>query len=363
MRPDIFFRTQACNRRSQEFLLGAIDGRPGVVPSLVRGTLRTLSGAYWGYVKVSQARFRFHLKQAVSLSADVVSVGNLSLGGTGKTLAVLRLAREYAARGQRVAVLCIGYGRASSEAMAVVSTPEGLQLPVEQAGDEPYLLASSLPGIPVLVGKDRRATGRYALETFGSQVLLLDDGFQFLPLRRDREIVLVDALQPPHRERLFPRGVLREPWSHLARAHEVWITHAGLADPERVQCLSRLISRYAPHALARYTEHRPIALRAPDGNTEPLSLLAGRRVLALSSLGNPAQFELMLEALGAGVIPCRFPDHHHYTADDIRAVTARLDADTLVVTTPKDALRLPDDLPFPLRIVDVEMADLPAPGG
>ncbi|HEY3418244.1 MAG TPA: tetraacyldisaccharide 4'-kinase [Armatimonadota bacterium] len=359
MRSDLLFRTQACSQQSQNFLLGAIDGQPGVVSALVRGTLRTLSGAYWGYVKVSQARFRFHLKQTVSLPAEVVSVGNLSLGGTGKTLTVLRLAREYAMRGLRVAVLCIGYGRASAHATAVVSSPDALHLTVEQAGDEPYLLATALPGIPVLVGKDRRATGRHALEAFGSQVLLLDDGFQYLPLRRDREIVLVDALQPPHRDSLFPRGLLREPWSHLSRAHEVWITHAGLADPERVGSLSRLIAHYAPRALLRFTEHRPVALRTSQGEA-PLSLLAGRRVLALSSLGNPAQFELMLAALGAQVTPCRYPDHHRYTADDIRAIAGHAH-DTLVVTTPKDALRLPADLPFPLHIVDVELADIPAP--
>jgi tetraacyldisaccharide 4'-kinase len=226
-------------------------------------------------------------------------------------------------------------------------------------GDEPSVLAASLPGVPVIVGKNRRITGRRAIEEFGADVLVLDDGFQYWRLHKDREIVLLDALQPAARDRLLPRGIFREPWSHLRRAHEVWITHAQLADPQRVAQLVKQITRYAPHAAVRYTEHHPTHLRSLTGETAPLESLRDQQVLALSGLGNPRQFEMMLEQLGISVTPCRFPDHHLYTSEDIAAITAQLAPGMPVVTTAKDAVRLPSSLPFPVWVVEVEMVDLP----
>ncbi len=292
------------------------------------------------------------------LPVEVISVGNLSMGGTGKTLAVMKLARELTAAGKKVVILSRGYGRASREAMAVVSTESGARLTPEEAGDEPYLLAVSLPGVPVIVGTNRRETGRYALEHFHPEVLLLDDGFQYWRLHRDTDIVLLDALQPAAREALAPRGFFREPWSHLGRAHEVWVTHADLASPAQLAHLKRRIAVFAPRARVRYTAHRPLFLRALDGAQAPLEMLRGRQVLALSGLGHPAEFEKMLVTLGAVVTPCRFPDHHRYSVDDLARIQAQLTGDMLLVTTPKDAIRLPTDLPMPLWVVEVELAEV-----
>ena len=336
----------------------AIDGAPGLGYAALRGALRALSGLYWLGLTIDLGRHGAHLARAERLPARVISVGNLSVGGTGKTLATMKLARELSAAGTRVAVLSRGYRRASREPMAVVSTPTEVRLSTAEAGDEPCLLATSLPGVPVLVGVDRRRSGRHAITEFGAEVLILDDGFQYWSLHKDREIVLVDAFQPASRDHLLPRGLLREPWSHLRRAHEVWITHAQLAPPERVARLAQQVARAAPHAALRYTEHRPLHLRAPGGGTEPVEMLRGRRVLALSGLGNPGQFEAMLAALGAEVTPQRYPDHYPFSAADIRAIAAAVDAETLVVTTAKDAVRLPAEVPFPAWVIEVELAEV-----
>ena len=340
-------------------MLSVVDGAPGMGAACVRALLGGLAAVHRVVLEVWLATYRVGLARVTRLPATVIAFGNLSMGGTGKTLAVCRLAREMAATGKRVAILSRGYGRASREDQVVLFTPDAppRESPL-MVGDEPYLLAASLPGIPVLVGKNRRRTGRRAIDEFAAEVLLLDDGFQYWRLWKDREIVLIDALQPAGRAHLFPRGLLREPWSHLARAQEVWITHAHLAPPARVAELAALVRRHAPHAQLRYTEHRPLCLRAPDGTTAPLSRLQDQPVLALSGLGHPEQFEQMLATLGARVTPCRFPDHHVYTPEELAALAAHLPPGACVVTTAKDALRLPADLPFPLWVVEVEMAEV-----
>ena len=342
-----------------DYLFSVIDVAPGPPAACVRGVLHALSGVYWLGLQAQRAAYALGCAEITRLPVEVISVGNLSLGGTGKTLAVRRLARELAAAGRRVAILSRGHGRRSREAQVVIyRTDEALPLPRE-VGDEPSLLAAGLPGIPVVVGKNRRETGRRVIEEFGADVLILDDGFQYRRLWKDREIVLLDALQPPARDYLFPRGTFREPWAHLRRAHEVWITHAKLAPPARVAFLAEQVARCAPRARVRCTEHRPLHLRGLRGEIAPLDILQGRRVLALSGLGNPWQFELMLESLGVPVIPCRYPDHHQYTGNDFRAIAARLEPGMLPVTTAKDAVRFPENPPFPVWVVEVELVDLP----
>ncbi|MHB9107422.1 MAG: tetraacyldisaccharide 4'-kinase [Armatimonadota bacterium] len=341
------------------YVFHAIDGAPGVGAACTRLALRGLAGIHWLLLAARLATYRSGLAGVTRLPIEVISVGNLSLGGTGKTLAVRRLARELAAVGRRVAILSRGHGRQSREERVVCyHADRGLPRPCE-VGDEPSLLAACLPEIPVIVGKDRRSTGRKAVAEFGADVLILDDGFQYWRLHRDREIVLLDALQPPARELLFPRGTFREPWSHLRRAHEVWITHARLAPPARVAFLAEQAVRHAPHARVRCTEHHPLHLCSLQGETAPLEMLHEHRLLALSGLGNPRQFELMLESLNLDVSPCRYPDHHRYTPADIDTIARRLEPGMLCVTTAKDAVRLPKHPPFPVWVVEVEMVDVP----
>lgn len=337
------------------YLYSVVDGAPGAKAAAVRALLTLLSGLHWIVLNIWRATYTLGLARVTRLPVQVISVGNLSLGGTGKTLAVQRLVRELTAAGKRVAILSRGYGRRSREEQVALCGEQAVASEAGRTGDEPWLLATSLPGTPVIVGKDRRRTGRRAIEEFGAEVLVLDDGFQYWRLHKDREIVLLDALQPATRDHLLPRGIFREPWSHLRRAHEVWITHAQLADSLRVVQLTAQVIRHAPHAIIRYTEHQPTHLRSLQGETASLDLLHGHRILALSGLGNPRQFELMLEKLGLSVTPCRFPDHHRYTEADIQTIAAQLAPDMLIVTTAKDAVRLPKDLPFAVWVIEVEM--------
>lgn len=344
-----------------DYLIQAVDGAPGFGPTLTRGFLRGCSWLHGIGLEIDLFMYRLGLARVTRLPVEVVSVGNLSMGGTGKTLAVQRLARELAATGRQVAILSRGYRRKSADAVMVVSTPHGVCGIPRECGDEPCLLAHSLPGVPVLVGKNRRVTGRYAVEHFDIDTLLLDDGFQYWRLYKDREIVLLDALQPSTRDHLLPRGFFREPWSHLRRAQDVWITHAALGAPSRVAQLAARVRRHAPHAQLRYTEHMPTCLRTADGTAQSLERLRGQRVLALSGLGNPQQFETMLANLGAEVTPCRYPDHHPYSADDFAVIAGKLDANQLLITTAKDAIRFPRDMEFPYLVVEAELCDVPAP--
>lgn len=345
-----------------DYLFSAVDGAPGVGPAVTRGGLRVLSWVYGAALEIDLATYPIGLARVTRLPVEVISVGNLSVGGTGKTLAVRRIVHACLAAGRKPAVLSRGYGRASREELSLVITPGEIPaLTARDTGDEPFLLAMSMPGVPVVIGKNRRRTGRKAIDDFGADVLVLDDGFQYWRLHKDREIVLLDALLPPARECLLPRGVFREPWSHLRRAHEIWITHAHTADPARVRALAARAARHAPAATLRYTEHHPLHLRSPHGQQAPLQTLHGRHVLAVSGLGNPRQFETTLANLGAHVVPCRFPDHHPFSDADVAGIAAQITPGMLVVTTAKDALRLPPHPPFPVWVVEVELVDVPAP--
>jgi tetraacyldisaccharide 4'-kinase len=239
-------------------------------------------------------------------------------------------------------VLSRGYRGAGESKRVVVSEGFGPLVGVEEAGDEPYMMARALSGVAVLVGKDRRRTGREAIERTGAQVLVLDDGFQYQRLVKDVEIVLVDALAPFGYDFLVPRGRLREPVGSLARAGAVWLTHADLVRERDLAELRARVEALAPKARVWEARHEPVRLRRLEGTEEEgVGALRGRRVVALSSVGNPVAFERTLGQLGAVVVGrARFPDHHRYRREDVRGLPSERPED-LVVTTEKDAVRLP----------------------
>ncbi|MBJ6765170.1 tetraacyldisaccharide 4'-kinase [Myxococcaceae bacterium JPH2] len=263
----------------------------------------------------------------------VISVGNLNVGGTGKTPAVLYLAELLVREGRKVGILTRGYGRASTEPLTF--TGAGPLPAVRDAGDEPRMLATRCPQVRLFVGADRVAAARRARDEFGLDTVLLDDGFQHRRLARDEDVVVMDASVGLGNGHLLPRGPLREPASALRRATLLWVRAAPdgtTPSPELTQGLPRVVTRY-----------QPTEAIAPDGVTHPLSSLQGRPVLALAGLARPGGFLRMLASLGADLRDAAlFPDHHAYTEPELRAVTARarqLGAE--VVTTEKDAMRLP----------------------
>jgi tetraacyldisaccharide 4'-kinase len=272
----------------------------------------------------------------------VVSIGNLTVGGSGKTPTVELVARWLGEDGRRVAVVSRGYGRRASRPVQVVSDGRAALAGVDEAGDEPLLLARRLPGVPVVVGADRLAAARVAVARCQADVVLLDDGFQQRRLRKDVEVVCVDARAPWGRGGLFPCGTLREPPGALRRAHLVVVTHAAAAADLRG--LVDAVRRRAGGApcLAADLEIEGLGTLAGDG-AGPVAALRGRAVLALAGIAVPEGLVHTLTGCGAVVRDLvAFPDHHPFRPDDLRAVARRARAvgAELVVTTEKDAVRL-----------------------
>ncbi|NUQ00147.1 MAG: tetraacyldisaccharide 4'-kinase, partial [Armatimonadetes bacterium] len=306
--------------------------------------LRLAAAGYAAGLLARDLSYKIGLVRPLRLGARVISVGNITLGGTGKTPAVIHLARYFHARGERVAVLLRGHGGERLGGVNVVH--DGLQrcLGVDEVGDEAVLLADRLGDVPVLAGKDRRLTGAAAVEEFGASVVLLDDGFQYRRLAIDEHIVLLDATQPFGNGRLFPAGTLRDPPSYLARAQQIWITrtdHPGAMAPE---ALRAKVARVAPEVPVYRTRHLPARLwRFPSGQPVELARLAGRKIMGMAGIGNPSAFWATLQGLQvAELVPEPFPDHHRYQQPEIVEVVRRAEQAgcEAVVTTEKDAVRL-----------------------
>jgi tetraacyldisaccharide 4'-kinase len=353
-------------KRLNAFELYTVDvvlGRRADAGAAVYGVF--LHGLSWIFSAAAQARFwlyRHRILHDEPLGCLVVVVGNLTVGGTGKTPVVEKLARTLRDRGRKVAILSRGYkskqppfwvkawyrfSRTEEPDPRIVSDGRTVLLDSEQAGDEPYMLARNLPGVVVLVDKNRVKSGTYAIKRFGCDTLVLDDGFQYLHLKGSLNLLLVDKTNPFGNGQLLPRGILREPIKHLRRANYVFLTKSnGSRDVE----LEALIDKHNPGVDLIECAHRPKFLQpagtAPESTEgrQPLDWLKGRRIFAFSGIATPESFEKFLRDLGALVMGRdRFLDHYRYTQedlDDLGARSVRSGAECLV-TTEKDAVRLP----------------------
>jgi tetraacyldisaccharide 4'-kinase len=286
------------------------------------------------------------LWRAARAGAPVVSIGNVAVGGAGKTPATLAVAERLLARGRRVAILSRGYG-ARRKGPRVVSDGARVLLGAEDAGDEPFLLARRLPPAAVLCGPRRAELARRAVEELRADALVLDDGFQHRPLARDVDVVVLDAANPAGNGHLLPRGPNREPWSALGRAQLAWLSRVDQAAPG---ALADLRARVRAATGRAPVESRHAVTDVLDG-TLARSLgrgaLAGERVLLLCALARPDGFRRTLAGLGATVAAERvFRDHHAFTEGEIEeALRAAAAAGCEVVaTTEKDAVRLPPRL-------------------
>ena len=305
----------------------------------LRLLLWLLSLLYLGIITCNSA------KKKRELSCPVISVGNLVLGGTGKTPAVEMLARMIKAMGRRVAILSRGYGRKPTRAtvnFGIVSDGERVLLGAEEGGDEPLVLAGNLPGVSVLVGKDRFRTGSYAINNLGASAIILDDGYQHTSLKRDIDIVTVDSSCSFGNGHLFPRGTLREPVEGLRRADLFLLTRVDMGSG--LENLRRKLRSINPAAPILESVHSPVCLEnIITGERLKLEFLTGRNVFAVSSIGRPQSFEKTLSNLGARVVDeFRFADHHPYTSGEIARIR-RMAQERGVrtwLTTRKDAVRL-----------------------
>ena len=267
------------------------------------------------------------------VDARVISFGNITAGGTGKTPAVIERVERELAVGRKVAVLTRGYGAPKLAVSPLVVRGEGGAVPWDLVGDEPALIARRCPGTVIARSADRVAAARLAIERFACDTLILDDGYQYVRLERDENVMVINAGNPFGNGHLLPRGVLREPVSALARATHVILTHCDRA--EDLEGTLQIIQSHCPQAPVRKTRHAPDNLwHVKDGAILPLEHLRGARVTAVCAIGSPAGFRATLEGLGATVAELRsYSDHAEIPAEAFRAKG-------IVVTTEKDAVRL-----------------------
>jgi tetraacyldisaccharide 4'-kinase len=345
--------------RLESFAIDVIlERRSGKRAGLLRAVLLALSFLYLLIVRSRAWLYHQNYIRKGVPGCPVVSVGNLTVGGTGKTPVVELLARELTAGGRRVAILSRGYKSVprpffrrildkffkASEVFAprVVSDGHALLLDSRTAGDEPFMLANNLRGVVVLVDRDRVKSASYAVRSFGADCIILDDGFQYLRLKRSINLVLIDAQSPFGNRYLLPRGTLREPPEHLGRATHILLTKCESGDNPEIVREIRLHNRTAEIMACT---HRPVNLRnLVTGEILPLDYLRDRRIGAICGIAVPESFFSALRRLGARIETERdFPDHHRYSRREIEEFLrrcARLGLDA-AITTEKDAVRFP----------------------
>jgi tetraacyldisaccharide 4'-kinase len=295
------------------------------------------------------------------LPCRVLSVGNIILGGTGKTPLVAALAKELQQRGMHVGILSRGYRGLKERTGGVLSDGEKIHLTPAEAGDEPFMLATIVPGVPVLVGKKRYEMGLHAYERFGINCLILDDGFQHLKITRDVDIVLIDTRRGFGNGHLFPRGPLREPLRSLCRASLLVLSKTDPSEP--LDEIEGILGSYAPKVPLYHSRYKPVSLlEVASGKTFPPQFVREKRVFAFAGVADPEYFVHVLKGLGADIVrSVPFSDHHQYTPEDVRKICEYRDTVDLFVTTQKDYVKLHeiplDDLPLFVLAIEQEILE------
>lgn len=300
---------------------------PNISVRCIRFALWPLSFVYGAGAAIKNLLYDWKLKSSFKSPLTVISVGNLSVGGTGKSPVVSWLASWIRERGARVAILSRGYGQ-----LADGQNDEALELEIQHRD------------VPHIQHWDRVNSAKLAEEELEMQCLLLDDAFQHRRIARDLDIVLIDSTDQPSCRRLLPAGLLREPLASLSRADVVMLTRADQANPPEREQLKRQIAKRAPQALIIECEHHPRHTLAFPDERQPLATLRGKNVLAFCGIGNPDSFFQCLESLGATLIGQRtWPDHHAYDAGDMKSLalwTEEHPTADLLICTVKDWVKL-----------------------
>ncbi len=342
----------------------------GISMHLVVAVLYCFSLVYRTLVDIRLLGYKLGISGKEKLNCYVISLGNITVGGTGKTPTAQRLARDIRDMGYRVVILNRGYRAKWKGEIGIVSDGKNLHMDAAEAGDEAYMLAKHLPNVPVLIGAERSVTGRYAIEHFGAEVAILDDGYQHWQLVRDMDILLVDAVNVFGNGHVLPRGTLRESMSHISRADVCLITKVDQAESGAGEYIRDTVHKYNEAAQIVESIHQPRCFMPLADWFEDLSQdgidveeISGKKIMAVSAIGNPASFERTLRDLGAVLIESlRYPDHHEYTMKEMKDILQQADAlgaETIVVTE-KDAVKIPEEVAkakwsIPIFVICVEV--------
>lgn len=342
----------------------------GFSMNLLMGLLYIFSLIYEQLVNIKLLGYKIGILGKERLNCYVISLGNITVGGTGKTPTAQRLAKEIRDMGYRVVILNRGYRSKWHGEVGIVSDGKDLHMDAAEAGDEAYMLAKHLPNVPVLIGAERAVTGKYAIEHFGAEVAILDDGYQHWQLIRDMDILLVDAVNVFGNGHLLPRGTLRESMAHISRADVCLITKVDQAEAGAGEYIRETVHKYNANAKIVESIHQPrcfmpladwfINLAGEGVDVEKIS---GRKIMAVSAIGNPASFERTLRDLGAEIVESiRYPDHHEYTVKEMQDVLQQADAlgAESIVITEKDAVKIPAEFAktnwsIPIFVICVEV--------
>src|SRR3990172_8490492 len=295
--------------------------------------------------------YRTGILKTKTLPVPVISIGNLTAGGTGKTPAVIMIAEFLEGMGKKVAVLSRGYkGKAEGE-INVVSDGNNVFMNPLQSGDEPYMMAARLKGIPVITGSDRYKTGKYAIEKFGTEIILLDDGYQHVQLNRNLNILLLDSNSPFGNGYILPRGTLREPPSYINRSDVIILTKdKGQKSEVRSQKSEVCKSRYVSESFIDMNNNKTIALDEAKG----------KKIFAFCGIASPKSFNNSLTEAGINIGGfVSFEDHYQFSRDDIDSLIskAKETGSEILITTEKDAVRLKgfEPISFPIWILKIRM--------
>lgn len=326
-----------------EALVTAND--PTALQSALLGCLKLAAAIFTAVTRLRNWGYRERVLSVRRVRVPVVSIGNLSLGGTGKTQVVIWCAARLKEMGKTAVILSRGYGRRKrTEESCLVTDGHKILADTDESGDEPALMARQLKGVPIIVGADRAQTAQWAMERFSPDLLLLDDGFQHRGIERDLDAVCMDdkMLEAP---RIFPAGFLREPAEALSRAQFVLLK---TRNEDIYQAQFRKIFGFFPEkSTAAFTYHPESLLDHATGNSVPISTLSKRPVYAFSGIANPKDFERILKDSGADMAALKvFPDHHRFNPREMDGmVNAARERNAMLVTTEKDRMRIPKGVP------------------
>ncbi len=337
---------------------------------LLLALLRGMSYLYEFGVSCKLAMYNSGIMHKEKLPCCVISIGNITVGGTGKTPTAQKMAGIVKAMGYRVVILNRGYRSHWGKEIGVVSNGEKIFMTAYEAGDEAYLMAKTLPGIPVIIGKNRAVTGRYAVEKMNAEVIIMDDGYQHWQLERDLDVVLVDTLNMFGNGCVLPRGTLREPLENLSRGNIFLLTKTDQSSKlSRIQ-LRNTVAKYNAGAPVVESIHHPknfveIAdwYKGISNNYRDLEELRGKNVMVFSAIGNPSSFEQTLSSIGLNILEAvRYPDHHDYGMLEMQYINERASSLNAVamVATAKDAVKIPtefiySDREIPLYILNMDI--------